>query len=194
MLTKPRIEIDSRVLKEDYCNYDLIARYWNDEYRGRVWKNKDRIADTEGTDLDEIMSGLRAIVDDIQHEKRKERGKRKPSATEVEHALADVEPKLTRPQKAMLTVHARAPAQRVMMKAFMRLGDFATAELAFAEYVQVARRLSDELAYASGTRRKDTYPGSSLLFIDEIVIDSVGPESVLTLRPDVARAIDALKW
>ena len=41
----PVIEIDKRILKDDYCNYDLIARCWNDEYRGRVWKNKQRVAD-----------------------------------------------------------------------------------------------------------------------------------------------------
>jgi hypothetical protein len=194
MQPEPLIEIDTRVLKEDYCNYDLVARCWNDEYRGRVWKNKERIADFEGTDLDEIMLELRAIVDAIQHEKRRERGKRKISAAELTDALAGIEPKLSRTQRAMLSVHARAPLQRVMMKAMLRLGDYATAELAFDEYVQVARRLSDELAYAPGSRRKDMYPGSALLFSDDIVIDSVGPETVLVLRPEVTKAIEALKW
>ena len=64
----PRIEIESdkRILKDDYCNYDLIARYWDDAYRGRAWKNKQRVADCEGTDLDEILQELRSIVDDIR--------------------------------------------------------------------------------------------------------------------------------
>lgn len=194
MQPKPLIETDTRVLKEDYCNYDLIARCWNDEYRGRVWKNKERISDIEGTDLDEIMVELRAIVDEIQHDKRRERGKRKPTAAEIAEALAGIEPKLSRPQRAMLSVHARAPGQRVMMRALTRLGDYASAELAFAEYVQVARRLSDEVAYSPGGRRKDVYPGSALLFSEDVVLDSVGPETVLTLRPEVAKAIDALKW
>ncbi len=194
MQTKPVIEIDTRVLKEDYCNHDLIARCWNDEYRGRAWKNKDRIADIEGTDLDEIMAELRAIVDGIQHAKRKERGKRKLGATEMTDALAGIEPKLTRLQKAMLLVHARAPAQRVMMRAIMRLGDHASADLAFAEYAQIARRLSDELAYLPASKRKDACPASALLFTEEVVMDSVSAETVLTLRQEVARAIEALKW
>jgi hypothetical protein len=128
MQPKPLIEIDTRVLKEDYCNYDLVARCWNDEYRGRVWKNKDRIADFEGTDLDDIMSELRAIVDGMQQEKRRERGKRKPSTAELAAALDGIEPKLSRQQRAMLSVHAKAPLQRVMMRSMIRLGDYATAE------------------------------------------------------------------
>jgi hypothetical protein len=194
MQPKPLIEIDTRVLKEDYCNYDLVARCWNDEYRGRVWKNKDRVADFEGTDLDDIMVELRAIVDGIQQEKRRERGKRKPSTTEIAEALAGIEPKLSRQQRAMLSVHAKAPLQRVMMRSMIRLGDYATAELAFADYVQVARRLSDELAYSPSGRRKDVYQGSALLFSEEIVIDSVGAETVLTLRQEVAKAVETLKW
>ena len=77
------VESDKRVLKEDYCNYDLIARFWNDEYRGRVWKNKERVADYEGTDLEEIIGALRVIVDEIQQEKRKLRGKKKPAGSKA---------------------------------------------------------------------------------------------------------------
>lgn len=74
----PLVEADKRVLKEDYCNYDLIARFWNDEYRGRVWKNKERVADYEGADLEEIMDALRAIVDEIQQESASAAARRNP--------------------------------------------------------------------------------------------------------------------
>ncbi len=194
MQSKPLIEIDTRVLKEDYCNYDLIARSWNDEYRGRVWKNKARIADFEGTDLDEIMLELRAIVDELQSDKRHERGKRKPTPTEIAAAIASFEPKLSRPQKMMLAIHGKAPGQRVMMRAMTRVGDYASAELAFADYAQVARRLSDELAYAPGSRRKDVYPGTAVLFTEEITQSAVGADTILALRPEVAKAMELLKW
>lgn len=194
MSLKPIVETDSRVLREDYCNHDLIARCWNDEYRGRVWKNKERIADFEGTDLDEIMAELRAIVDDIQHEKRRRRGKKKPGTQEIAEAIAGIEPKLSRAQKMMLAIHAKAPGQRVTMRALGRVGDFASAELAFADYAQVARRLCDELAYAPGSRRKDVYPGTALLFAEEIVAGAVTPDTGLTLRAEIARAIELLKW
>lgn len=187
-------EIDRRILKEDYCNFDLIARCWNDAYRGRIWKNKERIADFEGSDLDEIMQELREIVDRIQDEKRRKRGKKKPAAREIADAIVGIEPKLSRAQKMMLVIHAKAPGQRVSVRAINRVGDYAAAEQAFADYAQIARRLCDELAYSPGGRKKDIYPGTSLLFQEDICRGAVGADTVLTLKPDVAKALELLKW
>ena len=194
MSLKSFVETDTRVLKEDYCNHDLIARCWNDEYRGRVWKNKERVADFEGTDLDEIMHEMHSIVDEIQHEKRQSRGRRKPTPREIADAIIGIEPKLSRAQKMMLAIHGKAPGQRIMVKAITRVGDYANTELALAEYAQIARRLCDELAYHPGTRRKDVYSGTALMFSDEIVIDGMNNEAVLVLRPEVARALEMLRW
>jgi hypothetical protein len=194
MSLKSFAEMDSRILKEDYCNFDLIARCWNDEYRGRAWKNKEKVADFEGSDLDEIMRGLRAIVDEIQHEKRQSRGRRKPGAKEIADAIAGFEPKLTRAQKMMLAIHAKTPGQRIMVRAISRVGDYASAELALADYADVGRRLADELAYHPGSRRKDIYPGTALLFNEELVIGAVTAETILSLRPEVAKALELLRW
>ena len=194
MSLKSFAEMDNRVLKQDYCNYDLIARCWNDEYRGRVWKNKERIADFEGSDLDEIMRELHAIVDDIQHGKRQKRGRRKPTAREIADAIVGIESKLSRAQKMMLAIHARAPGQRIMVKAISRVGDYASAELALAEYAQIGRRLCDELAYQPGSRRKDVYPGTALLLNEELALGSITPETIISLRPEVTRAFELLRW
>lgn len=190
----PSDESDKRILKEDYCNFDLIARCWNDEYRGRVWKNKDRIADFEGSDLDEIMAELHAIVDEIQRKKRQKRGRKKPAAAEIAEAILSAEPKLTRAQKMMLVLHSKTINKRLSVKAISRLGEYATAELAFADYAMVARRVCDELAYAPGSRKKDLYPGATLLFAEEIAMGSVTLESVLTLRPEIEAALEILQW
>ena len=190
----PLVEADKRVLKEDYCNYDLIARFWNDEYRGRAWKNKERIADYEGTDLEEIIDALRAIVDEIQQEKRRQRGKKKPAAREIADAIIGIEPKLSRTQKMMLAIHGKSPGQRLSVKAISRVGDYASAEGAFAEDAEVARRVCDELAYNPGSRKKDHYPGAALFFEEDITIGSVNADTVLTLRPEIAKALDILKW
>lgn len=190
----PIIETDKRILKEDYCNYDLIARSWNEEYRGRVWKNKERIADCEGSDLDEIMAELRTIVDDLQHEKRVARGKRKPTVKEIADAIVAVEPKLSRNQKMMLVLHGKAIGQKLPVKAISRVGDYASPEGAFAEYAEVARRVCDELAYMPGTRRKDQYHGVLLFFNEEVTIGAVTAETVLTLKADIVKALRLLNW
>ena len=194
MSLRSKVELDERVLKEDYCNYDLIARCWNDEYRGRVWKNKQRVADCEGADLDEIMTELRAVVDGIQHEKRQSRGRRKPGAQDLADAITGFEPKLSRAQKMMLSIHAKAPGQRLMVRAIARVGDYANVDHAIEDYLEIARRLADELAYHPGSRRKDIYPGTALLFTEEFVIGEIADDTVLTLRPDILKALEILRW
>ena len=62
-------EIDTRILKTEYRNYDLIARYWNGDYKGRIWKNNKVITDYEGDDLDLILENLISIVDAIIDER-----------------------------------------------------------------------------------------------------------------------------
>ena len=188
------VESDKRILKEDYCNFDLIARCWNDEYRGRVWKNKARIADFEGTDLDEIMAELRGIVDGIQHEKRVKRGRKKPTSAEIAAAIVAIEAKVSRTQRMMLAIHGKALNLRITVKVLSRVGDYATPEGAFAEYADLAHRVCDELAYTPGSRKKDIYPGSALFFTEEIMVDSVTPDTVLSLRPEISKALEILKW
>ncbi len=190
----PVIEIDKRILKDDYCNYDLIARCWNDEYRGRVWKNKQRVADFEGSDLDRIMLELRAIVDGIQAEKRRQRGRRKPTPRELADAILAIDFKLSRAQKMMLAIHAKSPGQRITVRAIGRVGDYASAEAAFEEYAEIARRVCDELAYQPGSRRKDHYPGITLLFLEDVGIGSVTHDTALTLRPEIVKALELLAW
>ena len=58
----------------------------------------------------------------------------------------------------------------------------------------VARRVCDELAYAPGSRRKDVYPGVVLFFNEEITVGSVTTDTVLSLRPEIAKALEILKW
>lgn len=69
---KKRIPLDTRILKTEYKNYDLIARFWNGAYRGRVWKNKQVIADYEGENLDLILEALVNIVDQDRKQKHDE--------------------------------------------------------------------------------------------------------------------------
>lgn len=194
MSSLPVIDTDRRVLKEDYCNYDLIARYWNEEYRGRVWKNKERIADCEGADLDEIMQQLRSIVDDMQAEKRQQRGRRKPTPREIADAILAIEFKLSRAQKMMLAIHAKSPGQRITVRALGRVGDYASLEGAFDEYAEVARRVCDELAYQPGSRRKDHYPGITLLVMEDIALGSTTQDTAVTLRPEMVKALELLGW
>lgn len=194
MPSLPHIDSDKRILKADYCNHDLIARYWDDEYRGRVWKNKQRVADCEGSDLDEIMSELHGIVDEIQAEKRRLRGRRKPSPREIADAILAIEFKLSRPQKMMFIIHGKSPGHRISVRALARVGDYVSSEAAFVDYAEIAQRVCDELAYQPGQRRKDHYPGITLLFDEDLAVGSVTPDTTLTLRTEIVKALELLQW
>jgi len=187
-------DMDTRVLKDDYCNYDLIARCWNDEYRGVVWKNKVRVANCDGLDLDEIMDELRAIVDQLQADKRKARGRKKISAEDLASAIQGIEHKLSRAQKMMLVVHNRAPANTLSVKGLSRLGDYSNPEDAFADYAAIARRLSDELAFSPKLKNKTAYPDITLLFEEEVCQGAVTLETTMTLNQDMIAALSILGW
>ena len=145
-----QIDTDNRILKEDYFNYDLIARYWNDEYQGRIWKNKEKIAACDGDDLDEIMTKMKAMVDDLQAEKRNSRAKRKLVAKDYANGLRGVEPKLSRTQKLMLSLQMRAPGHLISVKSLVRLGDYGTAQKGFDAYLDIANRLTTDFRIIAG--------------------------------------------
>jgi hypothetical protein len=188
------ISIDSRVLKEDYRNYDLIARYWNDEYRGRIWKNKQRVADCEGADLDEIMAELKAMVDQLQADKRRQRGRRKLGAGDLAEALRGIEPKLSRAQKMMLSLQSRATNHSISVKSLMRLGEYGTEGPAFEDYLAIGRRLADELAYNPSIKRKGASPAQVMLLADLVNEGRLAPETVLVMRADLVSALETLGW
>lgn len=68
MSTRQEPPIDNRIIKTKYKNYDLLARFWNGSYRGRVWKNKTKVADYAGESIDLILESLVRIVD--QHRQK----------------------------------------------------------------------------------------------------------------------------
>ena len=81
-------EIDRRVLKEEYRNYDLVARHWKGEYRGRIWKKKESFEEFYGQTLEEIIQHMRDTVDKHIDQKIGARGADRPSIQEFEEAFS----------------------------------------------------------------------------------------------------------
>ena len=137
---------DQRIIREDYRNYDLIARYWDGCYRGRLFKHKDRIADIEGEDLDTIVQELRNTVDALVQEKQKQRRK-EPTVGEWQAALSELQPRIREEQHAMLLAHARADEGTANLALLQRAGHYTTLSAAITHYASLAQRLADEVGY-----------------------------------------------
>jgi len=137
---------DQRVFREDYRNYDLIARYWDGSYRGRLFKQKERVADIEGDDLDVIVQELRKSVDQLVHERQKQR-KKEPTVGEWQAALSALQPRLKEEQRLMLLTHARAEEGIVSLGVLQRTGHYPTVPTTIAQYAALAQRLADEVGY-----------------------------------------------
>lgn len=55
--------IDTRIINENYRYHNLRARFYAEQYIGEIWKNNQKIAVYQGSDLDMITSNLRHLVD-----------------------------------------------------------------------------------------------------------------------------------
>ena len=173
--------IDMRVLKEDYRNYDLLARYWNGQYRGRVWKNKQRISDfiadlDEGVSLESILKHLKQTVDKLIEEKLRVSPRNKISEKDIQHALIEIAGKITGEERRLLVFHSCQVGQCATINQLNRQDCGNVQEV----YTHIAKRIWDELGYP------ETY---NL----EIILGSHDCES-MTLRKAVINCIHLLKW
>lgn len=183
---------DSRVIREDYRNYDLIARFWDGCYRGRLFKLKERVADLEGEDLDAIVSELRATVDALVQEKQKAR-KKEPTVGEWQAALAALTGKLREEQRAMLLAHARADEGIATLAALQRAGHYPTVPQALAQYAVVAQRLADEVGYLPAAKGYEPALLSVVLTKPFSINDAL-PTDTVALRAHLREAVRLLTW
>ena len=105
--------------------------------------------------------------------------------------LRGIEPKLSPSQKMMLSLQQRAPGHIISVKSLNRLGDYGCPQKAFDAYLQIATRLSDELAYTPSVRRKGSKAKLALM-CEEISASDVVPELALTLKPELVSALELL--
>lgn len=181
---------DQRVIREDYRNYDLIARYWDGCYRGRLFKLKERVADIEGEDLDAIVQELRNTVDALVHDRQKQR-KKEPTVGEWQAALTALQPRLKEEQRAMLLTHARAEEGTATLGLLQRAGHYPTVPAAITHYAALALRLADEVGYNPPAKGYDPATLSVVLAKPFSVKDALPTDSIV-LRAHLREAVRML--
>ena len=179
---------EKRILKENYRNYDIVARFWQGELRGVVWKNKKRIVDITDTSFDDIVQKLRNKVDILVADRVARRGNLEPTDDQIMDAIHEMFPSLTPIQRRFLRHHLNYPGYVAPAKLLMKRCGLTSFTELLLEYVQVNQKISDEI----GTQHTPATPAEShpysLLTPFEFTKDSDG-EKVLTLNPLIAEGL-----
>lgn len=137
--------IDTRIVKTKYKNYDLLARYWNGKYRGRVWKGNQKIADYTGENIDLIVESLIQIVDQTRQNTFEERETNTLENEDFIKAWLSVIPLMDRGLLATLKMLARYKNHSAAMSRLLRVSGYETPADLLQEIQQADNRLRDEL-------------------------------------------------
>lgn len=159
--------IDRRIVKIDYRNYDLVARYWEYSYFGKVWKNRKAIEEFDAMDgegIDALIIRMKQFVDEqieILHNNRK--GK-KPAQSELDEALrallrAGKVPELC---KQALITHAQQADGVIDSSTLQRLTGLSSTAAICTLYSNLAVKICDEIGYC-GTQYDTAFPALKLI-------------------------------
>jgi hypothetical protein len=98
---------DARVT-EEYRNHQLLSAFHEGKYQGRAWCGKSLVLDVEGTGIADVLSLLKAKIDQ-QYSNRIIVGAVPPSAAAYIEAFRKIYNRINENQFAMLRAHYLAP-------------------------------------------------------------------------------------
>lgn len=160
--------IDKRIIREEYRNYDLVARYWEYGYLGKIWKNRKAVEEIDAENdegLDDLVVKMKAMVDAMIAEKASARKNRAPNKAELIEGFRAIAPKLTALEKLLLKYHAEADEAEVPLETLQKVLNLSSADSIYEIYARVGQKLNDELAYQPRAG-KGKQPALKLLFED----------------------------
>lgn len=182
------VDIDKRIIKQDYRNYDLVARFWQGGYRGKIWKNNKSVDQIDGSSIEEILQSMRSMVDKLVDEKLQIRQQTAPTAEEIEQALFAIEDKISWPQRTMLMRQAQTQDGSISVQDAQKTAGFSSTTEVLLSYAEIAKRLSDELGYWP-----QTAPGQDPA-LSILLAESPDQGATMVLTTDAVAAIGRLKW
>lgn len=141
---------DRRILREHYRNHDLVARYWEFGYLGKIWKNRKAIEELDAMDdqgLDDLMTLMRQHVDADIDRRVKARKNSMPSKQELTQAFATLLPVLTPLEKLLLKTHAEYEEGCVPVSRLQRDLKLAIEASILEIYSSIGQKLNDEIPY-----------------------------------------------
>lgn len=162
------LPIDNRIVKTRYKNYDLLARFWNGRYRGRIWKNGVKIADHNGESIDLIVDSLLQTIDQLRHRQFDERNESQLMEVDYVNAWRTVMGKIDEGITTVLKILARSRNHSAPVSKLTKLAGFDNDSLLIEGIKAIESALNDELLlefYGDRAKREplcslSTYPVS----------------------------------
>ena len=142
---------DKRIIREEYRNHDLVARYWEYGYLGKIWKNRKAIEEIDAESdesLDDLVQRMKTHVDAIILEKSRARNNRSPSRSELEEAFHGIEPRFTALEKLLLKYCVENSGEEgIAIKHLQRLLNLSSTDSINELLGRIGNKLNDELGY-----------------------------------------------
>lgn len=184
--------IDKRILREEYRGYDLVARFWEYGYLGKIWFNRRPVEEIDASDnqtLDDLIRQMRAMVDGLIAEKSRARKNRPPSQAEVNDTFRAVADKFTPLEKLLLKTHAEEEGGVSTMGNLQRLLNFTSADSVLELYGRIGQKVNDHIGYQPKPSR--TLNPHLKYVVD---ISGKGSEQVLRLPESIQLFVHGQSW
>lgn len=186
------MKIDRRILKLNYRNYELVARYFEEAYRGRVWRDNKRVSDEDVIEdtLEQVVAALYQQVDELIQQKAQLRGTACPTLEEYMDAIQAVKAQISASFLPVLVYHAKHAGTELATLA--ELGGYASATDLMLDYADFAKMLCDQIAYFPKAGNQVSDANLLVLFETQGEAFNICQHS-LTLREALCQAINAIK-
>jgi len=179
----------SRVL-DDYRQYTILSAKHKGKFRGRVWKEKALLHETEGTSVENTLSELKQFVD-AQLEGAAQSAGSTPDESRVIAGLREICSELSDGQLAMLKAHYHADNQAITASELAAAAGYASYHPANLHYGNIGKLLY-ELAPVKLESYKDGTPIYTFYLATELTKSDDEQHWSWKLRPEVSNAIKAL--
>lgn len=179
----------SRIL-DDYRQHTILSAKHKGKFRGRFWKEKTLLYETEGASVENTLGELKKFVDEKLEGAALAAGST-PDETRVIAGLKEICTQLSDGQLAMLKAHYHAENQAITASELAAAAGYASYHPTNLHYGNIGKLLY-ELAPIKLNTYKDSTPIYTFYLATELTKTEDEQYWQWKLRPQVSNAIKAL--
>ena len=179
----------SRIL-DDYRQHTILSAKHKGKFRGRVWKEKALLHETEGTSVENTLNVLKQFVDEKLEGAARAAGST-PDEARVLAGLREIHAQLSDGQLAMLKAHYHAENQAITASELAAAAGYASYHPANLHYGNIGKLLY-ELAPIKLKTYKDGTPIYTFYLATELTDTEDEQYWNWKLRPEVSNAIETI--
>ena len=174
-------------VKEVYRQHTILAAWDKGKCKGRIWRDKVILHDTEGTNVPETLEYLKKFIDEKMEVEAQKAGST-PDEARVLEALRTILPMLHDGQFAMLKAHYHAKDQVMTATELAHAAGYSSYSSANVHYGNVGKYLY-ELSPIELPKYKDGTPVYTFYLAEGPTESDIEGDWRWKLRPEVSKAI-----